>query len=130
VLGTDVGAIPVATTIAGFAITSAGEGADTAVVFMIAVHILASHAIGLFRKGTRCYHQRRSAEFIRDKRAKGDFDLDSVHVTICGPIGSGESSLIDALRGLSNTNESTAETGIDETVENGGTNMYIHCIEY
>ncbi|KAL6690767.1 P-loop containing nucleoside triphosphate hydrolase protein [Trichoderma pleuroticola] len=62
----------------------------------------------------------RSAESILKERADEDFDPDSMHVAICGPAGSGKSSLVNALRGLSDDDENAARTGVDETTQERG----------
>jgi hypothetical protein len=49
------------------------------------------------------------------KRSKEFFETDSPHMAICGPAGSGKSSLINALRGLRNSEDNTAKTGPVET---------------
>jgi predicted GTPase len=54
-------------------------------------------------------------ELIRREREEEDFEPDSIHVAICGPAGSGKSSIVNALRGLRNNDDEAAPTGTVET---------------
>jgi len=66
--------------------------------------LLASENDGAFITAADC--RKESGEF---------FETDKPHVAICGPAGSGKSSLINALRGLRNSEGDAASTGSAET---------------
>ena len=55
-----------------------------------------------------------TTEEIAAAKAMAGYCEDRLHSAVCGPSGSGMSSLINALRGLRNNQEGSAETGVVE----------------
>ena len=55
-----------------------------------------------------------TAEELAAAKARADYREDRLHFAVCGPSGSGKSSLINALRGLRNGQEGSAKTGVVE----------------
>ena len=58
-----------------------------------------------------------TAEELAAAKARADYREDRLHFAVCGPSGSGKSSLINALRGLKNNQEGSAKTGVVECTE-------------
>lgn len=56
-----------------------------------------------------------TAETIQIDRQREGLDPDRAYVAICGPAGSGKSSLLNALRGLVNSDQDAARVGTTET---------------
>lgn len=54
-------------------------------------------------------------DLIRQQRLEQEFDEGLVHVGLCGPAGSGKSSITNALRGLRNNSADAATTSTIET---------------
>lgn len=52
---------------------------------------------------------------ISEEREREAFEKDRTHVAICGQAGSGKSSIINALRGIRNSQDGAAPTGTVET---------------
>ena len=55
-----------------------------------------------------------TAEELAAAKARAGYREDRLHFAVCGPSGSGKSSLINALRGLRNNQEGSAKTGVVE----------------
>ena len=55
-----------------------------------------------------------TAEELASVKARAEYREDRLHFAVCGPSGSGKSSLINALRGLKNGQEGSAKTGVVE----------------
>ena len=58
-----------------------------------------------------------TAEELAAAMARADYSEDRLHFAVCGPSGSGKSSLINALRGLKNGQEGSAETNVVECTD-------------
>ena len=58
-----------------------------------------------------------TAEELAAAKARAGYREDRLHFAVCGPSGSGKSSLINALRGLRNNQEGSAKTGVVECTE-------------
>ncbi|EFX03143.1 interferon-inducible GTPase [Grosmannia clavigera kw1407] len=59
---------------------------------------------------------KQTAQIMQDREREG-FDEGYIHVAVCGPAGSGKSSIINALRGLKNKDATAAATGTVETTQ-------------
>ena len=58
-----------------------------------------------------------SRDRISRERQEQQFEVNAKHVVVCGPSGSGKSSLLNALMGKRNGRPGTAPTGTTETTE-------------
>ena len=56
-------------------------------------------------------------EELAAAKARAGYREDRLHFAVCGPSGSGKSSLINAVRGLKNGQEGSAKTGVVECTE-------------
>jgi hypothetical protein len=58
---------------------------------------------------------------INKGRAKENFEKGRIHIAVCGQSGSGKSSVINALRGIQNSQVGAAPTGTTETTQTRST---------
>ena len=58
-----------------------------------------------------------TTEELAAAKARAGYREDRLHFAVCGPSGSGKSSLINAVRGLKNGQEGSAKTGVVECTE-------------
>jgi DNA segregation ATPase FtsK/SpoIIIE-like protein len=58
-----------------------------------------------------------TAQELAHAKQNADYRDDLLHFAVCGPSGSGKSSLINALRGLKSNEEGAAKTGVVECTE-------------
>jgi ATP-dependent Clp protease ATP-binding subunit ClpA len=58
-----------------------------------------------------------TAQELADAKRNAGYRGDLLHFAVCGPSGSGKSSLINALRGLRNNQQGAAKTGVVECTE-------------
>ncbi|KAA8903840.1 interferon-inducible GTPase-domain-containing protein [Sphaerosporella brunnea] len=54
---------------------------------------------------------------LAEAKAKAEYREDKLHFAVCGPSGSGKSSMINALRGLKKNQPGAAKTGVVECTE-------------
>ena len=58
-----------------------------------------------------------TAEELAAAKSRAGYREGRLHIAVCGPSGSGKSSLINALRGLKNNQEGSAMTGVVERTD-------------
>ncbi|KAI1453446.1 interferon-inducible GTPase-domain-containing protein [Annulohypoxylon moriforme] len=122
VLGYTIGRIPAPTGLFHAAATAAATAAKVTVgvalvrvcSFIIINKVLLEWAMLDMKKDSV---QSVSEIVIKSERAQEGFEESSSHVAICGPAGSGKTSLVNALRGLYNKDPGAGKVGTFEMTE-------------
>jgi hypothetical protein len=118
VLGTAIAQIPLpaVVTVVGYLAAGAAVVASGAIILVGGVVISSElYCWATSDGGSSSDSSAITRDRINRERRNEGFEPDATHVAICGPAGAGKTSLLNALRGLRNSDHEAARTGTVET---------------